>query len=410
MLDKIRSALLNKFKQSIDDYPNENETDYGFIKEMIASIPDEKIKDASEDGSGRDLTEQEVIDMFYNSALQELVSTINCNVYYDEKKIRFTPTMFREFLRDKLDTDKFQKNNVLLTTDLWLKAMLSPKTTIGAGFFKRSVSYDKHRINYTELSTCNTGHKRRLPVLTTVQFDFDSNPDATISPAELVKESRVEFEELFTNLANSSRENAIIETADYVQDFSIHKYLVPAGVDDQSIESCSLLVRYDHCSKKHKNGSMPKLYRNVYPQSVEEPHIHFNSGFGSLYKLDKNEQEFNYGVGYAIGITQLREYLSKLYNETFKDKKERELYMNNDFGMPFLHIKKLDIQKDSHYLKSIVEALDMLVFTENVSSSSVALEHAYHFINLISATKAKSLYYKHSEYNFDWQDNNNLRP
>jgi hypothetical protein len=183
---------------------------------------------------------------------------------------------------------------------------------------------------------------------------------------------------------------------------------LPGAVD--KVEDSTLLIRYDHCSLKHKNGSMPKLYKEVYPTAVNEPHFHFNSGFGSLYKLDKSAQEFNYGVGYAIGISQLREYLDKLYNETFKDKKERDLYLNNDFGMPFLHIKKLDLQKDTHYLKTIVEALDMLVFTENVSSNSVALEHAYRFINLISVTKAKTLYYRHSEFNFDWQDNDNLKP
>ena len=70
---------------------------------------------------------------------------------------------------------------------------------------------------------------------------------------------------------------------------------------------------------------MPKLYSAVYPSAVEEPHFHFNSGFGGLYKLSKDQETYNYGVGYAIGVTGLKAYLEKLYSGNFENKAEERL-------------------------------------------------------------------------------------
>ena len=49
--------------------------------------------------------------------------------------------------------------------------------------------------------------------------------------------------------------------------------------EKKDIESASLLIRYDHCNLKHKNGSMPNLYKHIFPAFVNEAHFHFNNGF-----------------------------------------------------------------------------------------------------------------------------------
>ena len=200
---------------------------------------------------------------------------------------------------------------------------------------------------------------------------------------------------LFSRFSTATDVDAIYNMAGITRDFSIHTYYLPTGIDGTSIDNCSLLIRYDHCGLKHSNGAMPRLYRNVYPDFVEEPHFHFNSGFGGVYKLSSKEETHNYGVGYAIGISRLKDYLEILYSGAFKNKKQEKLFMENDFGMPFLHYKLADMQNGTNHLGEMLDSLTLLMFNEGVADNSVILESAYKFVRMISNMNQKNLKYKH---------------
>ena len=333
--------------------------------------------------------------MEYNGILQELISSIKCKVYWDKPNIKFTRTMINNFLERTLETDRLQTDNIFLTTDLWKKAMLTSKKTVGGGYFNRTINPDIFRVNFSELAVSkDENNKVSLPVVTTIQFDNYTNPDNTLKPINYTTQNRLRFERLFSQLAKANDIDSLYQLADLSQDFSIHSYYIPTGISTKNIGNSCLLLRYDHCSLPHYNGAMPPAYRYVYPNVVNEPHFHFNSGFGSLYKLTPKLLWHSFGVGYAIGVTGLKEYLEKLHTENFKDEEERKIFMENDFGMPFLHYKLADIKYSTNHLQELVNQINRLAFDSNIASNAVALETAYKVICTVSNTKTKPLYNK----------------
>lgn len=370
--------------------------EYSIIKNLIQEIPEENYKYLDEDGKKIVDAPQRVVDEAYEAMVQDLMSTIDCKVFYDAPTIKFKRKQFKDFLNGTLDTDRLQTNNILISNDLWKRAMLSQKKAVMSGYFQRSVDDEKYRVNYSEISVKKAGRglSASLPVLTTIQFDNVENPDATLVPIDYTAKAREKFERLFSVYSRARDVDAIYEMAELSQDFSIHNYYMPSGLD--GLDDCCLLLRYDHCSGKHYNGAMPKLYKKVYPDFVEEPHFHFNSGFGAVYKLS-SKNPGNYGVGYAIGISGLRTYLDTLYSGNFKDKQQEKLFMKNDFGMPFLYYKLADVENGTNYLGEIVEGIKMLQLNEAIAGADSALETAYNFVRLISGLSSKDLKCKFSE-------------
>jgi len=385
----IPKARMKSFKKYMDNYPLHEEADYSLIKNTIQSIPKER------SGLKEDSTFQDTVDTSYNSLLQELITSTDCDVYYESANIKLTRTMVKNFLTRTLDSDRLQTDNIFLTTDLWQKAIFTPKKTIGGGFFNRTVDYEILRANFSELAVSKDENNNiSLPVLTTIQFDNYSNPDGTLPPINYTRATRLKFERIFTQLARANDIESIYELADLSRDFSIHSYYIPNGISTKKLGHCCLLLRYDHSSFAHHNGAIPQLYRHIYQPVVREPHFHFNSGFGSIYKLTPQMLFQNLGVGYAIGVTALKEYLEKLYKENFKDNEERKLYMENDFGMPFLHFKLADIENGTDNLHEFLETIKQLAFDSHIASESASLDTAYKFISLVSSTKTKPLHRK----------------
>lgn len=398
-LENLKKERLRRLYKSIDNYPDDGQVNYGAIKDVIQTMPDENYK-YEEDGKKVELSKQDVIDLEYNNMLQEFASSFDCKVYWENKEIKFSKTMVTNFFRRTLDTNRLQTSNVLITTDLYKQALLSPKKVAKAGYFKRTVYPEIHRINYSEIAFGKKiDNMIKYPVITTIQFDNDINPDETISEIDYTKDMRLKFERLFSSLSHSAGLDVIYNTANLMQDFSIHSYYLPTGINKDLVDNCCLLFRYDHCSKKHYNGAMPKLYKHVYPDFVEEPHFHFNCGFGSVYKLTSKEEQHNFGVGYAIGITRLKDYLEKLYKENFVSKEERKLFMENDFGMPFLHYKMLDKTSGTDYIAQFIDAIKMVMIAESLSTNDAAVQMAYKFVCSLSNTKFKGLDYKQANDN-----------
>jgi len=394
-LENLKKERMRRLKARMDKYPQSDQIDYGFVKDTIKSIPDESYKHLDSDGKKTVLSPQQVVDMEYDNMLQEFASSFDCKVFWEIPNIKFSRMMITYFFKKTLDTNRLQSNNIFLTTDLFKKAILTPKKVLNVGYFLRTVYPDIHRINYSEIAVHKDENKNiSTPVITTIQFDNDSNPDGTLSAINHTKESRIRFERLFSQLASSSDIDAIYKTASYFQDFSIHSYYVPTGISSSSIDDCCLLFRYDHCSKRHYNGTMPKLYKHIFPEFVDEPHFHFNCGFGGVYKLSNQNEQHNFGVGYAIGVTRLKQYLEKLHSEKFVDEKQRKLFLENDFGMPFLHYKQLDMTNGTHYIEEFIEVLTQLVLSENISTDEASLESAYKLMCMISNTKVKNLNFK----------------
>lgn len=309
--------------------------DLTLVKNLISSIPNERYVESTDDPTKR--PPQEMVDTAYDSLLLDLSTTIDCQ--YFDKPCTTSSEHVSEFLEASLDTDKLQTTNILLTSQLWRDVVLSKKQNLHAGIFHRGIDEENFRINFSEISASNIENETITnPVLTTIQFDFNNNPDGTLTALNKTEKSIRAFRRLIREQGTEPSVDEISEIASGTRDFSIHKYYIPNGFSQQTADECCLLLRYDHCSLKHRNGSMPALYREIYPEYVEEPHFHFNSGFGSVYKLSNDGATHNYGVGYAIGVSALKNYLIKLKTGSYSSPAEERLYTQNDFGMPFLHI------------------------------------------------------------------------
>lgn len=309
--------------------------DLTLVKNLISSIPNERYVESTDDPTKR--PPQEMVDTAYDSLLIDLSTTIDCQCF--DRPCTTSSEHVNDFLESSLDTDKLQTTNILLTSQLWRDVVLGKKQDLNAGIFHRGIDEENFRINFSEISATKMGNGTITnPVLTTIQFDFDNNPDGTLTALNKTEKSIKAFRKLIREQGTETSVDEISEIAGGTRDFSIHKYYIPNGFSQQTADECCLLLRYDHCSLKHRNGSMPALYREVYPEFVEEPHFHFNSGFGSVYKLSNDGATHKYGVGYAIGITGLKNYLIKLRTGNYSSPAEKRLYTENDFGMPFLHI------------------------------------------------------------------------
>ena len=373
---------------------DEKEFDYGFLKDTIAQIPEQRIKYAADPDTNtpeKVLCPQDVVDMSYDATLQNIMLEIPCSVYEKSYEQYVDRNTIGAFLHKTTNTDKLQERNVLLTSSFWKDIILEPKENITSGYRQRTIDATNKRINYSELSACITSDcSVKNPVLTTIQFDFENSSDKTIGALKIASDQKELWDKLFSKYAKAIDVGAIKATAQNAIDFSIHKYYLPDTIENT--DEATLLVRYDHCSLKHKNGTMPKLYRHVYPQSVNEPHFHFNSGFGGLYKLNSDGETYNYGVGYAIGVTDLKNYLEKLVSGNFKDKAEERLYSENDFGMPFLHL--LSMGGGCEKIGDMVEKLTALKLANELGSQAAELEIAVDLINDFTNTEEMSLEYK----------------
>lgn len=345
-----------------------NNIDYGYIKEVISTIPNEHVRQKDEDtGKVETLVLQDVVDMSYDATIQELVFAADCKFYDQSHQQIFDKNVFESLVSKTSETNRLQEKNVLLTSSFWMDVVTAPKKNITTGYRLRTIDNDNKRINYSDLSAIPTSRRSiMLPVLTTIQFDFEENPDKTINPEDIVFKERESWHRLFSKYARRSDVDAICDTAENAMDFSIHKYYLPGAVD--KVEDSTLLIRYDHCSLKHKNGSMPKLYKEVYPTAVNEPHFHFNSGFGGIYKLTNDNAQHNFGVGYAISVTGLKTYLEKLYTGNYESASERRLYTENDFGMPFLRIFSDGGAKKISGILSNLKALQYAIEKEDKSA------------------------------------------
>ncbi len=400
--------------------------DLTLVKNLISSIPNERYVESTDDPTRH--PPQEMVDTAYDSLLLDLSTTIDCQCF--DRPCTTSSEHVSEFLESSLDTDKLQTTNILLTSQLWRDVVLSKKQDLHAGIFHRGIDEENFRINFSEISASNIENGTITnPVLTTIQFDFDNNPDGTLTALDKTEKSIKAFRRLIREQGTEPSVTEISEIASGTRDFSIHKYYVPNGFSQQTADECCLLLRYDHCSLKHRNGSMPALYREIYPEFVEEPHFHFNSGFGSVYKLSNDGATHNYGVGYAIGVTALKNYLTKIRTGSYSSPAEKRLYTENDFGMPFLHIlngaslattppsgmppldklppnvhmwtemplsgnykKTVSGNSDSFTLiDKIIEQLSLLEDAYKRGDKSAELQFAYNVTNLMSACPTKRI-------------------
>lgn len=366
------------------NYPSD--IDFGFIKQFISTIPAQSFVEDSESISKN--SAQDLVNYNYDTLLTDLMLDINCKVFDADKKTKFERKDLESFIYSSLNTDRLQKNNILLSSGLWMQATTSPKINISNNSFQRSVDEYLKRLNFSEISASVDTKNQTIsyPTLTTVQFDFKKlSQDEAKTVSDV---SKFYFDKLFSKCVDDKTPQAIYNAAALSQDFSIHKYYLPNGANSSQQDDACLLFRYDHCPFKHKNGSMPPLYKSVYPESVSEPHFHFTSGFGSVYKLTNKNEENTFGVGYAIGVSGLKDYLEKILYGNYSSQKEEELYSENDFGMPFLSMLK------EERVQELVQVYDELYSLQEAYENKdleLELATAYNISNTISSTQKKDL-------------------
>lgn len=223
---------------------------------------------------------------------------------------------------------------------MWDKLMQTPKQILNMGMFHRCAvtrdGYEKSDIKAYNFSFLSRGKINASNIigyfLTTISFEIPKKK--SIISASIAKNEILEFENLLKNGDMASLDE-ICRLANKVLNFSIHYYYLPYGLEQGCVSSAILLTRYDHCFTPHKNDVLPRLYEMVYKKYTREPHFHFNASFGNVYKLNNRQENYNNGVGYAIGVSRLTKYLSDL-----DFSRRGDIIAENSLGMPFLNIRQ----------------------------------------------------------------------
>lgn len=277
---------------------------------------------------------QEDINQAYDALAESCSIELNATYINKPPKVasKLSRSAINNFFNANISTDRLQSKNILLRSDLFQKVTLAPKHIIDLGTYQRSFDTNNRVYNFSFLSKGEIEENSKIKTvyfLTTIQFKLPKRK--SLIAESIGRKTAKNFEKLFTDASpNSVEEVAFL--ADKADDFSIHYFYLPHGIKSSKIDDAVLLMRYDHTSDPHRNGCLPLLYQGVYPSMASEPHFHFTASFGNIYKLTPKNEDFTFGVGYAIGITQLKQYLSQLIAGS------NHIINNNDMGMPFLHI------------------------------------------------------------------------
>lgn len=295
----------------------------------------------------RDLSNQEDINEAYDALIQQF--EVELNAKYIEKLPRRNKSLIKKELRkfygdkSRRNSDRLQNKNLLMTSGLQMDLLTCKKDVIMASYdLPLKISKDESQYNFSYLTKGSISQNSKRTVVyfvNTIQFVLENNKKSLAN--SVAKKEAINIDRIITENNILSIED-VVKLADRVEDFSFHQFVLPFDNFNESV----LLFRYDHTNSKHynckpQNITMPLLYGEIYPEFVEEPHFHFATNFGNIYKLNKHNDEFNYGVGYAIGVSQLENYLNNLERD-FLSKKEislsvKSVLTENDFGMPFLH-------------------------------------------------------------------------
>lgn len=330
------------------------ELDFSIIKNI------EDVSNGVEDGliHSQDLTNQQEIDDAYNALIEQSWEDLNAEIYKEIPTInkRFTQNVMENFIDSVIDTDKFQEKNILITAQMWNDLMKTPKQIVNMGMFQRSKveketkSEDIRIYNFSFLSKGKiSGTKKTGWFLTTIQFELPIKK--SIIAAGIMKTVIAEFERLMQEGSSASLYQ-ICNLAGKTENFSIHHYFLQKGLEQGCVSSAILLTRYDHCPKLHKNDVLPRMYEMVYKKYTSLPHFHFNASFGNIYKLNNKHQSYNNGVGYAISVDGLFDYLEELQNS-----KKGDVFAENSFGMPFLGKRNKDIEQLQYNLNKLAKAI-----------------------------------------------------
>ncbi len=259
--------------------------------------------------------------------------------------------ILKDFKSVRIKNDRLQKQNIMLTPELWHTLVENKKELITNRLLKRTIDLNNGQLLFSQVFKLNNLEHLDTSIdfrencdaliLRTIQFDFlntstsyDNKKIKKFGTRTVSKYSR-EFD-AFIESADDDNFNSLYDLANRCKDFSIHEYYLPYGLNKEGLEKAVLLMRYDHCSERHKNSSLLKYYSMVYDPALSEPHFHFNEGFGQIYKLLTKSGQGNFGSGFAISASALHAYLNKLKNLKSLPAETRKFWKSNDFGMPFL--------------------------------------------------------------------------
>ena len=400
-MDQERSELLQKYaeekgisieelEKELDKLDKRGELGFGYLKKIIPSeIQNQKdarslFRMVAQEGNFSD--SDEYIETF------PIVQTLKHG------------ELGRRFSNYTLTRERLQRRNVLITTEMWHVLVENPKECISGKFLKKSVDYGKEQITFSQLFKLanlenideSISHRENCDalILRTIQFDFlndskmyEEGRPMRLNKSELQKMSA--YYDKFLMLADEQYINNIYEIADNCWDFSIHEYYLPYGFSREGLKNAVLLMRYDHCSDRHINSILPKYYNMSYSTSVTLPHFHFNEGLGQVYKLLTKDGQGNFGSGFAISVPDMIGYLNQLKVARTLPQQERDLLLNNDFGMPFLTMRKQGYALSEW--KHLQSSATNMTITNLVGDNRRELQQAFNFLNLVNRNETTNL-------------------
>ncbi len=293
------------------------------------------------------------------------------------------------FLQKPIYTKFLQKKNILLSRRLWLSTMLA-HNKIDVKKSMLSIDEEESIVQLSQLSVIKVDSKWTLALrIAEIQVDERS--------AEELKWLASRMSSNLTKLlstGNTRNLYALEKLVSKCSKFAIHDYLLPDGyLNDETLQSAVLLFRYErvfvrenetlNSSNNHNNYGLPNYFKKLFPETishselVEESHMHFSEGVGSMCRLeDRSERRNrnNLGAGYALPISKLKQYLLKIRKGLFESPEEEDFYMRNDFGMHFLYLRKGELDTVISAIRAVeksktpfAEFLNALQLMEDIS-------------------------------------------
>lgn len=281
---------------------------------------------------------------------------------------------------------KLQNEFILLAPKLQYNLMKCPKKIINCGTFTHdNPQFEDQVVNFTYLlkgAISADKENKNCYFVNTIKFSIPRENYDEVN--NLINTNRNIFEQLLNYKNRNIRVqdlNAIIDKiyslADRCHGFSFHQYYLPYGPKITNENKSVLIYRYDHTFDKHKNTIVPNVYQNIYLPEVCEPHFHFPTTFGSLYKIKRSLLPQDVSVGYAIGTTRLKNYI----NELIEDSNPNNYKF--DYGMPF-NIKTKNSSQGLRYLHRLSSDLGKLEASTQQNNMRENLRNAIQISNDIT--------------------------
>ena len=342
--------------------------------------------------TSKELQNQEEVNEAYKSFVEDF-SYLQPIKYFEDVPKNAHNTMFKTLLNFKkrpLSKVDLQKKNILLSPKLYRQVMLAEKQITNNEY----VVYQGEDRDILELSQLQVAHDDKNQPLFFVKIIRIKLNEEFLKNSEVRNNVKAKIKNIVEQGVVSS-----LDDVSYIfnrsKKYSIQLYYLPEGYANRNcLKNANLLFRIEKSfygvdkgeQVVHNNHAMPNYYNYIYPTDINsvvllrEPHFHFLEGVSSLSKQDDVEDKKNkIGAGYALPCCNVRGYLMKLKENKYKSDEDKNFFLTNDFGLPFLNLYK----QNPKIIDDILEAIESFSIKDNQTDEILK---ANNLVDLISCS------------------------